>query len=77
MNVITTSQWDIIEQYGALFLPTYNNQFEEDNYRGTYWSASNIQSNQSLSLYFSPSSLGKSPLYRFDRNAVRLVRDVE
>lgn len=54
-NVISASQWDKLEQHGAVFLPTagYRNEFGIWKSVGNYWSASHIYAGGAHAIYFS------------------------
>ena len=76
-NVISASQWDKLEQHGAVFLPTagYRNGVNYWKNTGNYWSASHVYTAGAHSLYISGQYV--SPNYFDNRNvgaSVRLVR---
>ena len=86
-NVISLSDWTILENHGAVFLPITGYRWGSWNYddspgpTGQYWTASYTTSTQVYNLYFTNSSLpfahGSSYSNRRYGRAVRLVRDVQ
>ena len=80
-NTLTASQWNTLEQAGAVFLPTagYRNgkSVEDVGYVGEYWSASCDASFLAWSFVFLNGGLVSDPNYRYYGRSVRLVRDVE
>ncbi|MBO6024560.1 MAG: hypothetical protein J6P83_06885 [Bacteroidales bacterium] len=82
-NVITASQWGILEQHGAVFLPAagyrYGTSVESVNCDGYYWSAScNGWDNTSAwGVRFCDSYLQVDTPAVFFGSSVRLVHDVD
>ena len=83
-NVITASQWSILEQHGAVFLPAAGsrNGISVGNvgYKGNYWSASYFYGAgyEAYNVSFSESSLSPQ-IYtaRLNGYSVRLVRNIQ
>ena len=80
-NTITASQWNILEQAGAVFLPAAGSRSGTSvNYvgdSGDYWSASYYDSDRAYVVYFSDSYLSASyGSYRYYGRSVRLVCNV-
>ena len=75
-NTITASQWNTLEQHGAVFLPAA--RFRSVNgvgSSGCYWSASYSNSYLACRVLFDDSNLRTDyDYYRADRFSVRLVR---
>ena len=81
-NVITTSQWNTLEQAGAVFLPAagYRSGSSVGNVGsgGYYWSASRDDSNSAYNVRFFDSGLDpQTRSYRYAGHSVRLVRNVQ
>ena len=80
-NIITDSQWDILEQHGAVFLPAagmrYGTNISARGPQGYYWSTSYWGSNSSYHMNFSNSHISLGSTNRSDGNSVRLVHDAE
>jgi len=81
-NMITASQWNTLEQHGAVFLPvagyrsgtSINVSYNSTYYNGNYWSASYYDSNSAYTVNFNTSNLSYSSYH--NRNygqSVRLV----
>lgn len=83
-NVISSTQWNTLEQHGAVFLPAggyrpHGTSVYNVGGYGSYWSASNhdVASN-CVCVDFNDSSLGPHNSYgRFSGQSVRLVRSAE
>jgi len=80
-NIISASQWNTLEQAGAVFLPAaeyrYGTTVSEGN-GGRYWSASQEDKDQAKGMYFNASKIEtykKCP--RYHGLSVRLVHVVE
>lgn len=88
-NIIANSQWGVLEQHGAVFLPAvgYRNGFSVDvsvdgvNSDGYYWSASydNYYGSTctAFSMHFCDSYLRIERWFVFMGSSVRLVHDVD
>lgn len=87
-NIITIDQWNIIEQYGAVFLPAagWRRSYDYENGAGNYWSASNVFSGENATvsgrafyMWFSNYGLyaNDESFHRSYGYSVRLVCDVE
>ena len=84
-NIITSEQWQTLEQHGAVFLPTAGNRkgtsVSDVGSIGGYWSATgtgNSGNNTAYHLHFQNSSFSISgSYYRYNGFSVRLVRTVE
>ena len=81
-NTISASQWNSLEQAGAVFLPAagyrYGTSVDSVGSDGTYWSASYSNSSYARGVYFYGSDLSTD--YYDDRNygfSVRLARVAE
>ncbi len=81
-NVISASQWNTLEEHGAVFLPAaggrYGTSVNSVGSDGRYWSASYNYSDYAYDLLFYDSYL--DPAYRYYRDlgqSVRLVRPAE
>ena len=78
-NIISNSDWNLLERAGCVFLPTTLLRKATDTFNsdwGFYWSSTHIDANQAYSINFTPSSL--STVYSGKRSygfAVRLVQD--
>ena len=84
-NILTISQWSVLEQAGAVFLPTTGHRYNGTstalvNTYGRYWSAS-LSSHDLYDIHildFYGSGLDpQSYCYRYFGLSVRLVRNVE
>ena len=81
-NIITASQWAILEQHGAVFLPAagirYGTSVSNVGSDGYYWSASYGNSSYAYLVYFGDGYLNASSYgyYRYYGPSVRLVRTV-
>ena len=80
-TIISASQWNTLEQAGAVFLPAaeyrYGTTVSEGN-GGRYWSASQEDKDQAKGMYFNASKIEtykKCP--RYHGLSVRLVHVVE
>ena len=78
-NVITLSEWNTLERYGAVFLPAAGSRNETFvggvGYGGYYWSASYDDSYYTWCVRFDDSNLYTgSSLIRYYAQSVRLVR---
>jgi len=79
-NVISSTQWNTLEQYGAVFLPAAGNRdgtsgYEVGNFGG-YWSASYFNRFSAYFVYFYDTHLfPDGSNYRFYGQGVRLVQD--
>ena len=82
-NTLTTSQWSILEQAGAVFLPAagyrlFGTSVSCAGSYGSYWSASyNYYGSSARGLYFDDSYLGTDESDRCNGQGVRLVRIAE
>jgi hypothetical protein len=81
-NTLTASQWSILEQAGAVFLPAAGYRNGTSVYYvgsiGNYWSASYSSSSNAYSVDFSNVALYTSNgNYRYSGQSVRLVRVAE
>lgn len=78
-NIISNSDWNLLERAGCVFLPTTLLRKATDTFNsdwGFYWSSTHIDADQAYSINFTPSSL--STVYSGKRSygfAVRLVQD--
>ena len=76
-NVISASQWDSLEQHGAVFLPAAGNRTGTSVYDvgslGIYWSASYYNSHSAYYVLFSGSYLYTTNGSRCNGKSVRLV----
>ena len=84
-NTISASQWNTLEQAGAVFLPaagkrkfTDHTSFHDVGSKGYYWSASHEDKYGAKCMYFEESNLQSYVIYeRCHGQSVRLVRPVE
>ena len=82
-NIMTASQWSVLEQYGAVFLPAAGIRGVTTNYsvgtNGMYWTSSYNRSGGVFAVSLSGSELGIVSGNRPRSNgcSVRLVSDVE
>lgn len=82
-NTLTVSQWSILEQAGAVFLPAAGSRdviwVSNVSSLGCYWSASYSDSDYAYSVHFSDSDLNPvyNDDYRFKGLSVRLVCPVQ
>ena len=81
-QTFTLSQWEQLEQAGAVFLPAAGSRpgssVNDFQYDGYYWSSTAVDTDDAYYVYFSSYSL--DPEYGNGRNygqAVRLAQDVE
>lgn len=81
-NIISSTQWNTLEQHGAVFLPSAGNRFGTSVYDvggyGYYWSASYYDSYIASIVYFADSNL--YPRFSNGRSyglSVRLVQDYQ
>jgi hypothetical protein len=77
---INASQWNILEQAGAIFLPAagirYSNTVTEHNAKGYYWSSSHNNTTTSRTLNIDPAQGASMEQTNCGRGcSVRLVRD--
>ena len=80
-NTLTASQWNTLEQAGAVFLPAAGfrggtSVIFVGSY-GCYWSASFYYSNGAYNMYFGDSYLYTGDYYRYRGRSVRLVAPAE
>ena len=81
-NTLTASQWNTLEQAGAVFLPAAGFRdetlvFDVDSY-GIYWSASYRSSDYAYGVYFFDGRIGTGDwCLRYDGQSVRLVCPAE
>ena len=80
-NIISTTQWRVLEQYGAVFLPAagfrYGTELNNVGEKGSYWSASYLDCDDALGMGFEDG--GVTPQRYHENNeglSVRLVRNV-
>ena len=81
-NTITASQWETLEQHGAVFLPAAGYRTGTVVYNvgsyGGYWSTSYENSVRAYAVFFLASSLNPQySRYRYYGFSVRLVHDVQ
>ena len=82
-NTITASQWNTLEQHGAVFLPAAGCRLSGTSVSGVgdygyYWSASCYDSNNAYNVYFLSGFLYPSKYnYRYLGRSVRLVAPAE
>ena len=81
-NTISASQWNTLEQAGAVFLPAAGKRigadFHDVGSKGYYWSASHEDKYNAKCMYFDGSNLKSYDKYnRHNGQSVRLVRPVE
>ena len=84
-NILTASQWNVLEQAGAVFLPAAGvrggTQVNDVNWRGYYWSASYVDwgdPGQAYNLMFISGRLGSNySISTWEGCSVRLVAPVE
>ena len=81
-NTISASQWNTLEQAGAVFLPAAGKRigvgFHDVGSNGYYWSASHEDKYNAKCMYFDGSNLLSYDKYnRHNGQSVRLVRPVE
>lgn len=83
-NVYSTSEWEIMEESGAVFLPCcgykmtdYENNLAYTQYSGNYWLATCYSSTKAYTLYFYLNAASISPMTRMLGGPVRLVQDVK
>ena len=81
-NILTSSQWATLEQYGAVFLPAagtrYGTSVSSVGSDGYYWSASYSGSYYAHLVYFYDGYLSASSRQTlYDGHSVRLVRPAE
>ena len=80
-NTITASQWNILEQAGAVFLPAAGRRYMTSvDYVGSfgyYWSASYYSSNTAYNVDFRDNLLRTNDRYRYYGQSVRLVYPAE
>jgi hypothetical protein len=79
-NVISSTQWNTIEQHGAVFLPAAGSRAGTEVYdvgsNGGYWSASYSDSNNASCVTFGGGGLNpQQPRSRCNALSVRLVQD--
>ena len=73
-NTYTASQWQKMEDAGAVFLPAAGYRTGDDGSYGTYWSSTQDGSDRTYKLYFHASRLGPQyGSYRYLGRSVRLV----
>ena len=82
VNTITASEWGVLEQHGAVFLPATGYRFgasvKNVGSRGYYWSSSYVNGNYAYGLYFYDSDLNPQDCSnRTYGRGIRLVRVVE
>lgn len=79
-NIIDASQWGLLEQYGAVFLPAAGyrsgNLIYGTGEVGGYWSASYSDATHAVSPYFNITGFDIIPAERSFGLSVRLVQDV-
>ena len=82
---INANQWAEMEQAGALFLPAAGGYVKPTAANpnivyysgfGRYCSSSVASSNNVYGIYYHPGTLYKTTMYPQERNAVRLVKDL-
>ena len=80
-NTLTASQWDVLEQHGAIFLSAAGSRsgtsISDVGNIGRYWSASHDGQQYAYSWNFSDSNLSRSGYRRHNGFSVRLVRAAE
>lgn len=80
-NVITSSQWNTLEQYGAVFLPAAGGRtgtfIANVGDYGYYWSASYCDSVNAHFVWFGSTLLPQGGSYRYTGSSVRLVRSAQ
>ena len=81
-NVISASQWNTLEEHGAVFLPAagdrYGTSVVNVGSGGFYWSASYGSSDIAGYVYFGGSGLGpQNGINRYNGLSVRLVRSAQ
>lgn len=82
VNTISASQWTILEQHGAVFLPAAGGRNGTSvggvGLSGYYWSASYYNNNMNAYyVYFGDSNLGLQGYNRRNGYSVRLVRNAQ
>lgn len=79
-NIINASQWLLLENSGAIFLPASGNRGDTTVWSvgvcGLYWSASRVGNDHARGMYFSNSLVEIGGYYRYGGVPVRLVQDV-
>ena len=79
-NTISASQWNILEQHGAVFLPAAGNRYGSEvgtgGSVGFYWAASSGGSVNARRVHFYDTNLCTDTNYRFIGFSVRLVQDL-
>lgn len=80
-NVISLSQWNVMEQQGAVFLPAagfrYDASIRDVGSLGCYWSASHSSEGDAWYINFNYRDLGIDAGERYYGHSVRLVRIVQ
>ncbi len=80
-NTITSTQWNVLETSGCVFLPASGGRngtsiFNVGSYGG-YWSATSSNSTNAISMFFNISGVASNyNYYRYDGRSVRLVKEV-
>ena len=79
-QTFTADQWSKLEAAGARFLPAagrrYGSNVDDVQFNGSYWSATEINSNNAGHFYFYTFGVGVSNYYRSRGQSVRLVKDL-
>ena len=79
-NTIALSQWLILEQYGAVFLPAAGDRYDTSildvGCYGNYWSASSIDGGQAWFVVFFDRNLSIEASDRYFGQSVRLVQEI-
>ena len=80
-NVITSTQWNILQQAGAVFLPTAGSRdgtsVSDVGFGGYYWSATCNINNNAQDVKFYNGSLANGNGLRCNGSSVRLVRSAQ
>ena len=81
-NILTITEWSVLEQAGAVFLPAAGNRRGTSvvnvSFYGYYWSASYYNSYYAWNVYFNDSNLDTVSIsFRYDGRSVRLVAPAE
>ena len=81
-NVLTASQWVLLEEAGAVFLPAsgsrYGSSTLSENIDGCYWSSSYYDGSKVMRVFFTDYGLTTNGKYsRYRGHSVRLVFSAE
>jgi hypothetical protein len=81
-NILTASEWNILERIGAVFLPSAGNRFEtsvkQAGNKGYYWSSTSVNATYAYGVYIDDTNLNpQDASHRTYGRSVRLVYVVE